>query len=137
MDHVWALIPEKRFSQATQEASTMKKLNDLKLQSNEREAIREATKMLKEKFPINDIILFGSKARGDSDEASDIDLFLVTKHSIHWKERQAIIHALFDLGMKHDVIFSILDTPEGNIRKGLFSAFPIYDEIMKEGVPAP
>ena len=95
------------------------------------------TKILKEKFPVNDIILFGSKARGDSDEASDIDLFLVTKHSIHWKERQAIIHALFDLGMKHDVIFSILDTPEGNIRKGLFSAFPVYDEIMKEGVPAP
>ena len=115
----------------------MKNLDDLKLRSNEREAIREAAKMLKEKFPINEIILFGSKARGDSDEASDIDLFLVTKHSIHWRERQAIIHALFDLGMKHDVIFSILDTPEANFSKGLFSAFPIYDEIMKEGVPAP
>ena len=115
----------------------MQNLDDLKLRSNEREAIREATKMLKEKFPVNEIILFGSKARGDSDEASDIDLFLVTKHSIHWKERQAIIHALFDLGMKYDVIFSILDTPEVNLSKGLFSVFPIYDEIMKEGVPAP
>ena len=59
-----------------------------------------------------------------------------TKLSIHWKERQAIIHALFDLSMKHDVIFSILDTPKVNLSKGLFSAFPIYDEIMKEGVPA-
>ena len=115
----------------------MKTLDDLKLLCKERKAIREAAKMLKEKFPINEIILFGSKARGDSDAASDIDLFLVTKHSIHWRERQTIIHALFDVGMQHDVIFSILDTPESNFSKGLFSTFPIYDEIMREGVSAP
>ena len=115
----------------------MKNLEDLKLRSNEREAIREASRMLKEKFPVKEIVLFGSKARGDSDEESDIDLFLVTKHSIHWRERQAIIHALFDMGMKHDVIFSILDTTEGDFGKGIFSAFPIYKEIIKEGVSAP
>ena len=48
---------------------------------NEREAIRETTRMLKEKFPVKEIILFGSKARGKSEEESDIDLFLMTKHS--------------------------------------------------------
>ena len=125
------------FLESEQEVSAMKNLDDLKLSRNERKAIREASKMLKEQFPINEVILFGSKARGDSDAASDIDLFLVTKHAIHWRERQAIIHALFDLGMQHDVIFSILDTPEAGFRKGLFSTFPIYDEIMKEGVSAP
>ena len=90
----------------------MKTLDDLTLRRNEKEAIREATRMLKEKFPVKEVILFDSKARGDSDADSDIDLFLVTKRSIHWKERRAIIHALFDLGMDHDVIFSILDTTE-------------------------
>jgi len=79
-------------------------------------------------------MLFGSKARGDSDEESDIDLLLVTKRYIHWKERQAIIHALFDLGMKHDVIFSILDTTEPDFENGIFTAFPIYQEVIREGV---
>jgi predicted nucleotidyltransferase len=114
----------------------MKTIDDLSVKDYEKKAIREATKMLKERFPVKEIILFGSKARGDSDEESDIDLLLVTKASIHWKERQAIIHALFDIGMKHDVIFSILDTSESDFNKGIFTAFPIYQEIIREGVPA-
>lgn len=114
----------------------MKTIDDLSLRDNEKKAIREATKILKERFPVKEVILFGSKARGDSDKESDIDLLLVTTRSIHWKERQAIIHALFDLGMKHDVIFSILDTTEPDFNKGIFTAFPIYQEIIREGVAA-
>ena len=114
----------------------MKTLDELTLSNNEKKAIREATRMLKEKFPVRGIVLFGSKARGDDDPDSDIDLLLVTARSIHWKERQAIIHMLFDLGMKHDVIFSILDTTETDFDKGIFTAFPIYQEIIREGVAA-
>ena len=35
------------------------------LNNNENKAIREATRMLKEKFLVKEVILFGSKARGD------------------------------------------------------------------------
>ena len=51
MNHVWALTPEKIFGKETQEANGMKNLADLKLQSNEREAIREATKNAERKIP--------------------------------------------------------------------------------------
>lgn len=114
----------------------MKTLENLDLQNNEKEAIREATSLLKRNFPVKKVTLFGSKARGDSDEESDIDLFLTTTRPIHWRERQAIIHALFDIGMKYDVIFSILDAPEKELEGGLFSSYPIHDEIGREGVPA-
>ena len=112
----------------------MKTLNDLSLKDNEREAIREATRMLKEKFPVKEVILFGSKARGDDNPESDIDLLLLTTRPINWRERQSIIHALFDLGMRYDVIFSILDTTEADYEQGIFTAFPIYREIKKDGV---
>jgi len=114
----------------------MKTLDDLKLQGSEKEAIREATRMLKRDFPVKKVILFGSKARGDSDKDSDIDLFLVTERPIHWREKQSIVHTLFDLGMKHDVIFNILDTPGEEVSGVMFSAFPIHEEITREGVPA-
>jgi uncharacterized protein len=114
----------------------LRTLDDLALKEMEKNAIREATEMLKEKFPVKEVVLFGSKARGDDDPDSDIDLLLVTARSLDWKERQAIIHALFDLGMKHDVIFSILDTTESDFDKGIFTAFPIYKEIKREGVAA-
>jgi len=109
-------------------------LDDLGLKDNEREAIREATRMLKEKFPVKKVILFGSKARGDDNPESDIDLLLLTIRPINWREHQSIIHALFDLGMRYDVIFSILDTTEADYEQGIFTAFPIYREIKKDGV---
>ncbi len=111
-----------------------KTLKDLTLGEHEMKAIREAVTMLKERFPVKEVILFGSKARGDDDPDSDIDLLLVMTRPIHWRERQAIIHALFDLGMKYDVIFSILDTTESEFGEGIFTAFPIYQEIKKESV---
>jgi len=66
----------------------MKSMDDLPLGDNEKKAIQEATRILKEKFPVSDVILFGSKARGDSDEESDIDLMLLTTRPIDWQERK-------------------------------------------------
>ena len=42
----------------------MRTINDLSLRDNEKKAIAEATRTLKEKFPVQEVILFGSKARG-------------------------------------------------------------------------
>ena len=114
----------------------MKTINDLYLKDNEKKAIAEATKMLKEQFAVKEVILFGSKARGDDDDDSDIDLMLLTTQQIQWRERQAIIHALFDIGLAYDVIFSILDTTVSSFENGIFTAFPVYDEITKDGVVA-
>ncbi|MBW2066481.1 MAG: nucleotidyltransferase domain-containing protein, partial [Deltaproteobacteria bacterium] len=86
----------------------MKTIDDLPLRDNEKKAIREATRILKERFPVRDVILFGSKARGDSSDESDIDLLLLTSKPVHWRERHAIIDALFDVEMKHDVVISIV-----------------------------
>ena len=91
-------------------------------------------KILKEKFPVADVILFGSKAREDSSEESDIDLLLLTTHSLHWKERHAIIEALFDVEMKHDVVISIVVNTVYDWKEGICSVLPIYKEINREGI---
>jgi len=114
----------------------MKTIEEISLKGNEKKAILEATKMLKEKFPVKEVILFGSKARGDDDEYSDIDLLLLTTRPIHWKERQSIVHALFDIGLEHDVIFSILVHTTHDWNEGICTAFPIHKEISREGVMA-
>ena len=112
----------------------MKTLNDLSLKDNEREAIREATRMLKEKFPVKEVILFGSKARGDDDPESDIDLLLLTTRPIHWKERHSIVEALFDIEMKYDVVISIIVDSVNDWQTGLSSLLPIHEEITQEGI---
>jgi predicted nucleotidyltransferase len=56
----------------------MKTLGEINLLKNEREAIEKAVVATKAKFPVVKVILFGSKARGDDDVHSDIDLAIIT-----------------------------------------------------------
>lgn len=115
----------------------MKNLGNTPVNKKEREAIEAAVGMLRDRFPVERVILFGSKVRGDSDEHSDIDLLVVTSHSLHWKEEKDIVDTLFDLGMEHDVIFSPLFASREEWERGIFREFPIYRAIIEEGVLVP
>ena len=111
----------------------MKSFESVSLMKNENDAIKAAIKMLKNEFSVVKVILFGSKARGDYDEHSDIDLLVVTSRLLHWKEEKAIVGALFDIGMKYDVIFSPLFTFVAEWENGIFKEFPVYQEISRDG----
>lgn len=112
----------------------MKTIDDLSLKDNEKKAIREATKILKERFPVSEVIMFGSKARGDSDKESDIDLLILTTQPLHWKKRHAIIEALFEVEMKHDVMISIVVNTVHDWQEGICTVLPIHEEISREGI---
>ncbi|MFH1935001.1 MAG: nucleotidyltransferase domain-containing protein [Pseudomonadota bacterium] len=111
----------------------MKSFESASLMKNESEAIEAAIRMLKSEFSVSKIILFGSKARGDHDEHSDIDLLVVASKLLHWKEEKAIVGALFDIGMEYNVIFSPLFTSVDEWENGIFTEFPIYQEISRNG----
>ena len=111
----------------------MKSFESASLMKNESDAIEAAIGMLKSEFPIAKVILFGSKARGDHDKHSDIDLLVVASRLLHWKEEKAIVGALFDIGMEYDVIFSPLFTFSDEWEKGIFTEFPVYREISRDG----
>ena len=46
---------------------------------------------------------------------------------------KAIVGALFDIGMEYNVIFSPLFTFSDEWEKGIFTEFPIYQEISRDG----
>lgn len=111
----------------------MKSFESVSLMKNESEAIEAAIRMLKSEFSVSKVILFGSKARGDHDKHSDIDLLVVASKFLHWKEEKAIVGALFDIGMEYDVIFSPLFTSVDELENGIFTEFPVYQEISRDG----
>jgi uncharacterized protein len=115
----------------------MKTLERKSLEKREELAIEEAARRLKSEFSVEEMILFGSKARGDHDAFSDIDLLLITTKLLHWKDEKAVVEILFDIGMKYDVIFSPLFVSKAEWNSGLFTQFPIYEEIVRDGAVVP
>ena len=114
----------------------MNTLDNLSIKENEKNAILEASAMLRETFPVKEVVLFGSKARGDDDEESDIDLLILTSQPVSWNERKAINNALFEIQMKYDIIISALITTVTEWNEGPFSVLPIHGEISNHGVTA-
>lgn len=111
----------------------MKRLDETSLTNMERRAVKAAAERLGLQFPVDRVILFGSTARGDRDKHSDIDLLILTSRPLHWKEEKAVVEVLFDIGMEHDVIFSPLFASTGEWDGGLFTNFPVFHEISRDG----
>ena len=111
----------------------MRTLESTPLDAVERAAIEEAIAILKARFELEAGILFGSKARGDDDMHSDVDLLLITRRPLHWREEKAVVELLFEVGMKHGVIFSPLFVSSKEWNGGQFTEFPVYDEIIRDG----
>ena len=105
------------------------------LTSKERDIIKEFKSRVMERYPdeaIN-IIIFGSKARGEAFEESDIDILVITK-SDDWRMGDQIRNIGYTLELKHNMILSIQVVSQGHIAylKRIHSQF--IRNIEKEGI---
>ncbi len=105
------------------------------LSSTERAALTDYTHRLREQFPqeLDKVILFGSKARGDATDESDLDLLIVTRgrDPNFPSEAQRIRYAL---ELEYHVIFG------GTTMTGQEFAWhrrhrsPFYRSVISEGI---
>lgn len=112
----------------------MKQIGDVRLKDEDRRAIAEAVEVLQKSLPVAQVVLFGSKSRGDDDPESDIDLLVLTHRPVSRAERHAAVDALFDIQLRHDVVLSPLVVAAEEWRAGMLSALPIHDEVEEHGV---
>ena|SRR3990172_12507456 len=114
----------------------MKTLAYITLRDNDRKAIEAAVKVLGQKFPVVQIVLYGSKARGTDDPESDIDLLVLTSRELTWQERDAVTDALFDVELDYNVVISTIVVSDREWSAGRYAVLPIHDEIERDGVAA-
>jgi uncharacterized protein len=79
------------------------------------------------------VVLFGSKARGDFDIESDLDV-LVVLHDGDWRLRDAVALAAFDPMIEHGVVLSPLIVDVADYAWWQEHNAPIYRNICAEGV---
>jgi hypothetical protein len=112
----------------------MRTLDDVCLAPAERKAIEAAAAALRARFPVTDIVLYGSKARGDSEPESDIDLLVLTSRPLDDEEQERIWGDLHDISMRFDVLLTPLTVEARSWREGVHSVLPIHTEVEREGV---
>lgn len=94
----------------------------------------EVKKRLKEIYGDNlkDVILYGSYARGDFSQGSDIDLIiLLGKMEQRMTERKKYFDAIWELELKYDMVISILPFKEEEYKT---RRLPIILNAKREGI---
>lgn len=107
-------------------------LDKINLNYNELQGLNGAINKLTRTFPfIEQVILYGSKARGDSIEESDIDILIVTEYGVSRGIKYQISDMIYDHELKYDIIISAIIVPRSDYRD---KVSPFLNNVRKEGI---
>ena len=106
----------------------------MKLSESEENALKRLRDELSGRYPIIDIRLYGSKARGEGGPDSDLDVMIVIPDYDRAMVAE-IDDIIYRINLEHDVFISALVFGRDELEKGPMSESPIYKLIQMEGVP--
>jgi predicted nucleotidyltransferase len=107
-------------------------LDKINLNYNELQGLNRAITDLTCRYPfIEQVILYGSKARGDSIEESDIDILIVTEYPIPRETKYLISDIIYNHELKHDIIISAILVPQADYRNKMT---PFLLDVRREGI---
>lgn len=97
----------------------------------------EIAKKLKEKLsevvPLIDFKVFGSRARGDYDEYSDMDVFIEVEN-LDKSLKKTIRNIIWETGFENSIYISPLIFTRYELEESPLRASPIVKNINEEGV---
>ena len=106
------------------------------LKDNEREMLEKLMAGIRERF--GDLLiearLFGSKARGDSDPESDIDVWLLFERELTREEEDALLDMEVDLALEYGTVAQLMMRPRWLWEDTGYQHTGFAQALLEEGV---
>lgn len=83
--------------------------------------------------PLLDFRVFGSRARGDATDESDLDIFIKIRE-LDLPLRQQIRDLAWEIGFEYNLVISTFVVTESQVQAGAVGASPLLSMILAEGV---
>ncbi len=112
----------------------MKRIQDIALTPDQRQALDDLRRRLLDEFDIDTLILYGSAARNEGDEESDLDLLVVTAKPMTRLSRHKITDVVFEVNLNYGTNFSTLVVDRNSWESGAISVLPLRAEILRDGI---
>jgi len=106
----------------------------MELTSRERAILLGLVESLRREFGVGEVLLYGSAARGELEEGSDIDLLLVLPE-LNWEIEKRIVDRCFEAELKCGRVISTLCFGVAELSEGPLSESPVVLTARREGKP--
>jgi uncharacterized protein len=84
--------------------------------------------------PNAEIILFGSRARGDASEFSDWDILILVEQAADKKLTGQIRDTLYEIELENDEVLSSIVRSKSDWYSSHYSALPLKHNVESEGI---
>jgi predicted nucleotidyltransferase len=102
--------------------------------NTERALLERCRDAVRELLPSAEVILYGSRARGDAGPESDYDLLVLVDGPVDWRLEDQIRQCLYDLELETGAVVTVNAYNRSDWRSPLYRAMPFTQNVEREGI---
>ncbi len=104
------------------------------MNATDRHTIERLKRVLEQRVPLHQIILFGSRARGDYDAESDMDVLVVLDTSVTPATREAVSECTWQVGFDAGIVIAAVLFSREEWEEGPEQYSPLAEAVRSDGV---
>ena len=109
-------------------------VDDWKPKNADIELLRKCKRAIRQVVPDADVILYGSRARGDADEYSDYDILILINGSTDIALDKRFVEQIFPIEVDSGAVLTLMSYSRQQWDTPLYRAMPFHENIDRDGV---
>jgi len=102
--------------------------------TQEAEVLSQFKAKLQKGLPLSRLVLFGSRARGDADPDSDLDVLVILNAPVDREAEDYVNDCAWEVGLEHGIVVVPVTVSRLDWEEGLLSSSLLAIAVKREGV---
>jgi predicted nucleotidyltransferase len=96
--------------------------------------LQQCKKAILAAIPDADVIVYGSRARGDATSDSDYDILVLVDRAVNMTLKEQLISCIYPLELESGAVLTLMAYSRDRWNSELYKAMPFRENVEREGV---